>query len=122
MCSHCSRNGSIFAVTLCHAVALYIVNVTGGPDMTVRHFIHENYDSLNMTCFVKDRDQLGSRVQVSSALEKDSTRSSCPRDRGGFVHIAQDPVRVGGSSLTTFLLFGVTVIFIVQAASTIAVG
>ena len=102
-CAHTAQEMDQYLLSPCVTlVALYIVNVTGGPEATVRHFIHENYDSLNMTCFVKDRDQLGSRVQKfpTGPLRRIALGLLALGDRGGFVHIAQDPVRVGGSSLS----------------------
>lgn len=67
-----------------------------GPEATLRHFIYENYDSLNMTYFCKDRDQNGARIHKTPTgpLRRLGLGLLALGDHGGFVHTAQDPAVV----------------------------
>lgn len=100
-CAHSAQEMDQYVSPCVKLVSLHSGDDAGGPEATVRHFIHENYDSLNMTCFVKDRDQLGSRIDrfPTDPLRRIALGLLALGDRGGFVHIAQDPVQLSVSSL-----------------------
>ena len=107
-----SEAASAFSTKSCVRLVNLTSHESAGPEGTLRHFIHSNYYSLNLTYFCKDREQIGARIaKVPSGPIKRLRLGLAALDgTGGFVHTAQDAIRHDPFKYLSFdlytLLFG----------------